>query len=65
MSNQDLLTTMVDAIFPLFEPTVAQNQKIKYNIWWHIMEALINSLYEVDDKVINLIAGPIGQYKKE
>ena len=59
ISNQDTLTSIVNTIFPSFEPTVAPSQKIKYNIWVHITEALIDLLYEVDDKVIDLIEGHI------
>ena len=59
ISNQDTLVDTVNSLFPLFEPTAAPTQKIRWRIWSHLIEALIDLLYEVDEKVINLIEGHI------
>ena len=59
ISNQDTLVSTVDTIFPLLEPTTAPTQKVRLKIWTQLTEALIDLLYEVDEKVIDLIEGHI------
>ena len=45
----------MDAIFPCMEPTITPNQKNRGKVWGLITEALIDSLHDVDEKVIDLI----------
>lgn len=55
ISNQDETSKKIDNIFPCMEPTVTLNQNNRGRMWGHITEALIELLYDDDERIIDLI----------
>ena len=63
--NEEKVKKKLDSIFTCFAPTVTATTRRKEKIWGHLVEALFNLLYNVDEEILDLIEGHIVQIYEE